>query len=658
MRLLSLGVNQLSEIIPASVTNLSQLYALDIFENRLIGEIPSGIGNLTNLSKLGLSGNQLTGAIPNSIGDLTQLEHLFLGDNQLDGSIPPSICKLTKLEVLGLENNKLTGPIPPRIGELVQLQELGLSDNHLTGPIPNSVSNLTQMCDLDLSNNQLSGDIPNIFGNRAIPHVVWIQRNNFEFSTNSIQTLKDLDAAWGQDNNFGDRFVRWDSLNIAARRLLPAAMKVSGTDPIDWSVDPKPDSPKLLASQPELGLGVVADGVAPVLLHLTRDSEIDQEQTYQLEVSARSAWPSAVSDADLAARIQQGLLLLYDGKWVSATPAAITFKAGQSNAFAYIMGIPMDQVPAHDPSVVTIKGMDGTNQKSATSFKIRRPPVALVHGYNTTGESWQESFTKWVPFSYPINYGVSSGLNLLNPFTITGDYIPFVGPLIGIPRSFANTYGSLAVNAVLLDQALKQTMENPNNSAFPLKDWFYLRYDVVAHSQGGVLTRMLCSQRAYDDSATFYGTRYPRGRFHRIVTIGSPHNGNTLVYYLEELKRRIANPSQGIFNSAAASINSSLAWYLNASGVLQAKFNPWGDEIRALHGLSVDERARFHCLTTSVDFNRSSPPPAQLAVGMGPDRAAIVFPFGSDGIVDRMSQSGGPGTKVSSIIGENISEPV
>lgn len=114
--MINLAARNLRGIIPSSVTNLTELYALDLYNNQLSGEIPSGIGNLTKLSKLGLSGNQLTGAIPNSIGDLIQLDHLFLGNNQLDGLIPPSIVKLTKLEVLGLEINKLTGPIPPASG--------------------------------------------------------------------------------------------------------------------------------------------------------------------------------------------------------------------------------------------------------------------------------------------------------------------------------------------------------------------------------------------------------------------------------------------------------------------------------------------------------------------------------------------------------------
>ena len=72
-------------------------------------------------------------------------------------------------------------------------------------------------------------------------------------------------------------------------------------------------------------------------------------------------------------------------------------------------------------------------------------------------------------------------------------------------------------------------------------DWAFTRHDVVAHSQGGVLTRLLCSRNGnrwvgapFRNADNFY-----RGRFHRVVTIGSPHNGSRILGYMLRLRDRL-----------------------------------------------------------------------------------------------------------------------
>jgi triacylglycerol esterase/lipase EstA (alpha/beta hydrolase family) len=76
--------------------------------------------------------------------------------------------------------------------------------------------------------------------------------------------------------------------------------------------------------------------------------------------------------------------------------------------------------------------------------------------------------------------------------------------------------------------------------------WAMTRHDVVAHSQGGVLIRMLCSRNPNGHVALPFRNfdNLNRGRFHRVVTIGSPHNGSRLVSYMERLEnlRQAASP--------------------------------------------------------------------------------------------------------------------
>ncbi|CAN6237173.1 unnamed protein product [Urochloa humidicola] len=85
---------------------------------------------------LNLGANCLTGVIPKEIGQLKALLSLNLSFNKLSGEIPQTICNLTNLEVLDLSSNQLTGAIPTTLNNLHFLSEFNISNNDLEGPIP------------------------------------------------------------------------------------------------------------------------------------------------------------------------------------------------------------------------------------------------------------------------------------------------------------------------------------------------------------------------------------------------------------------------------------------------------------------------------------------------------------------------------------------
>ncbi|CAN6271461.1 unnamed protein product [Urochloa humidicola] len=85
---------------------------------------------------LNLGANSLTGVIPKEIGQLKALLSLNLSFNKLSGDIPQTICNLTNLEVLDLSSNQLTGAIPTTLNNLHFLSEFNISNNNLEGPIP------------------------------------------------------------------------------------------------------------------------------------------------------------------------------------------------------------------------------------------------------------------------------------------------------------------------------------------------------------------------------------------------------------------------------------------------------------------------------------------------------------------------------------------
>ncbi|XP_059281188.1 MDIS1-interacting receptor like kinase 2-like [Lycium ferocissimum] len=72
------------------------------------------------------------------IGRITQLNALDLSHNHLVGEIPPYLANLKSLVSLNLSHNCLFGRIPEELESLTGLQDVVLSYNELGGPIPNN----------------------------------------------------------------------------------------------------------------------------------------------------------------------------------------------------------------------------------------------------------------------------------------------------------------------------------------------------------------------------------------------------------------------------------------------------------------------------------------------------------------------------------------
>ncbi|KAF2312982.1 hypothetical protein GH714_002899 [Hevea brasiliensis] len=152
-------------LLPGSIPDwfgqsLGSLQLLDLRFCGISNAIPATLGNLTNITSLYLSGNNLTGAIPFSLGQLVLLSVLDLSKNSLTGSIPVSFASLGNLTRLDISSNFLFGPIPPGIGMLLKLQYLNLSSNQLSSSIPAQLGDLGMLVDLDFSFNSLSGSVP------------------------------------------------------------------------------------------------------------------------------------------------------------------------------------------------------------------------------------------------------------------------------------------------------------------------------------------------------------------------------------------------------------------------------------------------------------------------------------------------------------------
>ncbi|EPS64361.1 hypothetical protein M569_10420, partial [Genlisea aurea] len=121
--------------IPSTISELTFLQSLQIYNLNLVGSIPTSITALKNLNLINLAGNRLSGPIPQLLSQIQSLTYVSLGNNFFSGSIPPSLSNLKNLYFINFEYNNLTGTLPASLGN-IGLTYLYLSHNQLSGAIP------------------------------------------------------------------------------------------------------------------------------------------------------------------------------------------------------------------------------------------------------------------------------------------------------------------------------------------------------------------------------------------------------------------------------------------------------------------------------------------------------------------------------------------
>lgn len=425
-----------------------------------------------------------------------------------------------------------------------------------------------------------------------------------------VNTLGQI-ACWARSGTQHAIVKAVPAVGLTLHRLNGDALVVTKDDGIDdplqltTNVEP-------LSNQPPLGLGLVADGVTPMLIKLTASPG-----TYQISFDVKG------NPADKPLDLVSHLRVLADGKFNSS--AQVVLSPTSPVGYACISGIQPEDLSFSDfpELIVTVKVATAGSELSSTTFRLRKPPVVLVHGYNTDGNSWSSAFKaniesfRSADFVIPINYGVSG------------------------KDTTVNTYGSLDSLTKVLDSVLRGKIEVLDDSPEPSlkRFWSFTRYDVVGHSQGGVLLRMLCTKDpAFSSESKFASPdNYYRGRFRRIVTIGSPHNGSLFLYYALKLSRSVNSVHQFVF------------FELKKRHLLQTKFDPFGNQIRLINHpkFKIDDRAKFRLYRSTIASGFGGCPPVYALTGLCDStpgfipRRQVLLPEGSDGVVDYQSQGGG-----------------
>ncbi|GKB71531.1 leucine-rich repeat protein [Tanacetum coccineum] len=165
--------------IPHSIFNLSLLVNFSLANNHLTGSLPSEIGvTLPNLEYLQLRTNELTGVLPPSISNCSKLRHLEMSHNNFSGKLTVDFSKLRDIYKIRLQHNNFHGRgeaddmrFINSLRNCTRLVDLELYNCNLTGVLPVSIGNLShQLSSLWLGRNQLFGSLPSSIG--PIPNAI------------------------------------------------------------------------------------------------------------------------------------------------------------------------------------------------------------------------------------------------------------------------------------------------------------------------------------------------------------------------------------------------------------------------------------------------------------------------------------------------------
>ncbi|MBP9108358.1 MAG: hypothetical protein KBF83_02265 [Pyrinomonadaceae bacterium] len=402
---------------------------------------------------------------------------------------------------------------------------------------------------------------------------------------------------------------------------LTATSIAEGVNSIDAPLEFKTNL-AILGTQPAVEKGLVADGVTPLLIEFEVPANSIPGGTpveYQVELEIEGG--GTIAGIPAANRLNLGR----SGTWVPGT-GRLSFTTTENKQYAHIAPIASDNVKFSGATkeiklrAVVTKPSNGVVVGEAL-FAVRKPPIALIHGYNTDG-TWGDLFQVVLAssrpredFVYTIRYGqtpvdaaVTQKLNTVLPF---GSLVPIVAEELERMKTEIKT------------------------------DWAMTRHDVVAHSQGGILTRLLGSKNGNTMMSEPFRNagNFNRGRFHRAVTIGSPHNGTRIVRYMVDLQERFGAQTSG----TRLGVPGAVASLLISDGTAQLKFDPAGPQIAHINQLQSgapwepDPGLKIHLVQTTVN-NGQSPSVNSFSAadgGLGLNvTGPLVLPRGSDGVVD------------------------
>ena len=213
LTMFDVGNNAMTGTLPAELCSLLRLNVLRVEWNSFVGSLPTAVSNLQNLQEFAASMNQLTGTIPDGLCQLGQLNVLALDNNIFTGSIPTEIGSLINMVFLTLAANLLTGSIPVSMYNLSALEHFWLFDNWLSGPamLP-AISQLTALLDISLHYNAFTGSVPDLSHSQALVYL-YLEYNWLTGSLpSSLGSLTALEHIYLSNNAFTGQLPHFSNM--------------------------------------------------------------------------------------------------------------------------------------------------------------------------------------------------------------------------------------------------------------------------------------------------------------------------------------------------------------------------------------------------------------------------------------------------------------
>ena len=183
-----------------------------------------------------------------------------------------------------------------------------------------------------------------------------------------------------------------------------ANSKSSPSDSVDAALVPPADD-NLLALEPIVG-GLVADGVTPLLIEMQSPFFPAQSTTYQLAAGVSGG---SLLNGGLSQYLQIFQPTSNGGGGQFVPGSTLTVSPSHPLGFAYISGIKSEDVQfaagSKELTVTLSATQDGhTMPDASVQFRIRRPPVVLVHGYRSSNDAWGSDFLTTLQSSIPADF--------------------------------------------------------------------------------------------------------------------------------------------------------------------------------------------------------------------------------------------------------------
>ncbi|KEH40666.1 putative protein kinase RLK-Pelle-LRR-IX family [Medicago truncatula] len=172
----SLRDNQLTGVVPPSLTSLQSLTVVNLTNNYLQGSVPKfqnsvrvdndidrGINSFCT-KVVGQPCSPVVNALLSVVepfGYPLELAKSWKGNDPCGGdSWKGIICSAGNVSVINFQNMGFSGSISPSFASLSSVTRLLLSNNHLTGTIPKELASMPALKEIDVSSNALYGQIP------------------------------------------------------------------------------------------------------------------------------------------------------------------------------------------------------------------------------------------------------------------------------------------------------------------------------------------------------------------------------------------------------------------------------------------------------------------------------------------------------------------